>query len=170
MKFVLLVSTALLAAAPAVRAQDALATAGDAYAAAWDAEPLTIQFATLLREPATGYGLYNPRADNVLKPGEHALIYIEPVGFGYKVDANSFTIFGLTVDLSIAKPDGTVVFSQNNWAHLEWISRIRIHEVIMNMDLGLGPLPAGDYMLNFLVHDENSTETAPFNLSIKISG
>jgi hypothetical protein len=170
MKFALLLSSALILVAPAVRAEDALVTAGNAYRAAWDAEPLIIPYATLTTEPAIGYGQYNPRTDDVLKPGEHALIYFEPVGYGFKTDANNFNTFGLTVDLTIAKPDGTVVFSQENFQHLEWLTRVQLHEVIMNLDIGFGTLPAGDYVLNFLVHDENSTETAPFSLPITIKG
>ena len=62
----------------------ALDAARDILAQVWDQSPgLTFTQSLLVAENATGYGVYNPRADNVFKSGAPILIYCEPLGFGY---------------------------------------------------------------------------------------
>lgn len=171
MKYALLLSTALSLFAAMAHADDALVSAQQAYDAAWDAAPLAIPTATLIESRAAGFGIYTPRATHVYKPGEPVMIYSEPVGFGYKDAGEGKYTFGFTLDLAIAQADGTEAFRQDGWQHVELTSRTKNHEFMLTIDLDFGatPPPAGDYVLNFTIHDMNSTETAPISLPITIS-
>ena len=50
----------------------------------WDASPLVFRRALFVAGSPSGFGIYNPRPDNVFKPGEKLVIYAEPIGFKWE--------------------------------------------------------------------------------------
>lgn len=171
MRYLLLLSAALFLVTPAARAEDALTMAEKAYESAWESAPLTIARAILVSGPAQGYGIYTERPAGPYKPGEKVLIYSEPKGFGYRDNGDGTVTFGFSLDLSVTGPDGAEVFSQADWQHVELTSKERNREFMLTIDLDFGatPPPPGDYKLNFLVHDMNSSESAPISLPVTLA-
>jgi len=161
---------ALFALAPLpATAQDlaAIEAAEKALDAAWEAAPLSFR-KVLFASEAMGFGAYIERSDNKFKPGQQILVYAEPVGYGYKANADGTNVLGAKVDLAIKTPAGEVALAQANFATLEITSHARNREFVLTLSLDLSGAPAGDYVLEYLVHDLASDETAPISLPFSI--
>ena len=70
------------AASDAKRGKDleAYNTIRNAALRIWEQSPLLFREALFVKSAPTGYGIYDPRPNNVFKPGEKLFIYVEPVG------------------------------------------------------------------------------------------
>src|SRR5690606_23904141 len=79
---------ALAAAAPvAAQSLDALTAAEQQVAAAWEATPLTFR-KTLFANRIEAFGVYEAKEGSSFRPGEPIVVYAEPVGYGYKTNAD----------------------------------------------------------------------------------
>lgn len=154
---------------PPVAAQTpaAVAAAEEALDAAWEAAPLafrTVLYATDVR----GFGVYTERSDNRFRQGEQIIVYAEPVGYGYRPNADGTYVLGVRVDLSIKTPEGEIVLAQNDFASLELTSHARNREFLLTLSLDISGAPVGDYVLEYLVHDLASEETAVISTPFSI--
>ncbi len=109
--------------------------------------------AVFVRKPAGGYGIFNPR-EPVFRPGEKLLVYMEPIGYGFREAARGVWGFQLTVDLEIATADGRILGGQKAFAKFPITSRQKNMEFFMSLELDLGKAPPGQYLLVLTVHDD----------------
>ena len=160
---------ALLGAAPAsAQTLDALVAAEQQVAAAWDAMPLTFR-KTLFASGIEAYGVYTPKDGSSFAPGEQIVVYAEPVGYGYRTNADGTFGFGFNFDLVVKTEDGEIVAGKDQFATFELTSNTQNREFLVSLTLTLNEAPAGNYVLEYLAHDIASDETATISMPFTIS-
>lgn len=162
-------AAALFAAPPALAQNlDALAAAEQQVAAAWDATPLTFR-KTLFATAIEAFGVYTAKQGAVFAAGEPIVVYAEPVGYGYKPNADGTYAFGLDFDLVVKSADGEIIGGQEKFAHTELVSNAQNREFLVSLTLTLNEAPAGEYVLEYLAHDIASDETATISMPFTIT-
>ena len=148
------VLSGLTAAAPAL-AQDLTAyeQAEQALIAVWDQMPLNFRTATFVSGEAEGYGLFTERETAVFAPNEPIVVYAEPMGYGWRQEADGRYSFGLDIDIVLRNAAGDVVASQESFMRQGLTSRARNREFYLTLTLNMTGAPAGDYALEYIVHD-----------------
>lgn len=164
------VLSGLTAAAPAL-AQDLTAyeQAEQALIAVWDQMPLNFRTATFVSGEAEGYGLFTERETAVFAPNEPIVVYAEPMGYGWQVNDDGTYSFGLVVDIVLRDGAGAVVGSQENFQRYTVTSRAQNREFFITLTLNLTGAPAGDYSVEYIVHDIASDEQATIALPFSIA-
>ncbi len=148
----------------------ALATADEIEAQIWESIPnIGIRDTLLVAEPASGYGLYNPRADNKFKSGEPVFVYAEPYGFGYGSGGDGLYTIGFAVDLRVISDQGEVMAEVPNIANLDLTSRYKNREFQANLTYTLNGIPAGKYVLETTLHDKNSAKGGTFQTEVEFT-
>jgi hypothetical protein len=161
----------LLAAAGSARAQ----TLQDvdkqeaALEAVWEKTPLTVRQAFFVTEHPSGFGEYTERSSHVFKPGEPLTAYVEPVGYGWKDDGNGTFDFGLSVDFLIKNKSGNIVAGKENFLHMAQHSHAKNKELMLTLNLNLNGAPAGDYTVEYKLHDLVTEKTATVDLPFTIA-
>jgi hypothetical protein len=148
----------------------AVAKAREILDLVWQASPgLGFTDALLVMEPARGFGVYNPRPDNIFRKGEAIEIYAEPYGFGYGNPGEGLYSIGFHVDLQVLAPDGQVLAEVPDVTRLEMTSRYRNKEFQANLTYHLDGVPAGSYRLVTTLRDANSPKLGTFEIEIGIA-
>ena len=146
----------------------AVAAARDLFAKTWDATTgLAIGETALIVEPASGYGIYNPRPDDKFKLDEPVLIYAEPIGFGYGTPGEGLYSIGFFVDLKVMNDAGEVLGDLQNVTELDLTSRYQNREFQANLTYNLTGIPAGCYTLQTTLRDKNSAKIGSFETSVE---
>lgn len=135
----------------------------------WEAMPLGVRRAVIVAKEAPMFGSYEPRADNVFKPDETILTYLEPIGYLWKRGDDGSYKFGVSVDLEVLKPDRTIVAGKKNFASLPIVDRSKIQELMLNLSLHLHDFDPGDYTLTYTLHDLGGPKTASVSLPFKVA-
>lgn len=145
----------------------ALETLREAYYEISDKMPLGFRKSAFVAEKAAGFGMMKPRADNVFKPGEVILIYLEPVGFGWR-KADGVYNSVLTADFEIQTPDGKVLAGQKKFGRFALSSQDRNTEYMVHLTYNFTGLPDGEFIVNTVFHDEVSGKNATQNMKFVI--
>lgn len=147
----------------------AVSAARDLLAGVWEAAPgLGFSEAVLIGEPATGYGVFNPRPDNKLKLGEPFLIYIEPVGLAFASPGEGLFSTGFFVDLKVVNAAGEVLGEVQNVAEQNLVSRHKTLEYQANLTFTVNGIPPGLYVLHIMLRDKNSAKTGSFETPVEM--
>jgi hypothetical protein len=122
--------------------------------------PLVLAAFTLVERPAKIYGDYAARREAAVPRGQPLEFYVEPKNLVYvrKSDGTLETTF--KADVRILGGDGKPLFEQADFGSWRFASRSRVQDVYMNLKLSVTGAPAGDYTVEFIVRDGNSTKTA----------
>lgn len=148
----------------------AIAAARDLFGAAWDATTsLAIGETVLLAEPASGYGIYNPRPTESYKLGEPVLIYAEPMGFGYGSPGQALYSIGFFVDLKVMTEMGEILADLQNLTELDLISRYPNREFQANLTYNLEGIAPGRYILQTTLRDKNSAKIGTFENTVEFT-
>ncbi len=123
----------------------------------------------LVIEPASGFGIYNPRADNVYKLAEPIVIYAEPFGYGFGSPGEGLYSIGFFVDLQVQAASGEVLGEVPNVTELDMSSRFPNKEFQANITYNLDGIPAGKYRLITTLRDKNSAKMGIFETEIEIA-
>jgi hypothetical protein len=136
----------------------------------WEKTPLTIREAVFVARAPAGYGMEEPRPNNVFKSGEPLVTYIEPIGYGWRaLDPHTFE-FGFDVDFVIKSKDGDrVLAEQKNFGHLVEHSQLRNLEFMVTLTLNLTGAPPGDYILAYTLRDVTGPKAATCELPFTIA-
>ncbi len=147
----------------------ALIGARDLYASVWS-QSRSIGFtqALLVSEAAPGFGMYNPRADNVFKVGEPILIYCEPFGVGYGTPGDGIFSVNFIIDLQVLDSSGKELANVPDTTEYTSTSRHQNKEVQANITYTLDGLPPGQYTLVTTLRDKNSTKSGSFQTAIVV--
>jgi len=151
------------------RPADAQAAFDKAAAAFWIASPLQLRVA-IFADEVKGFGNYTPHQGTTFKPDDTLLIYLEPIGYAFAPEGDSFKV-RIAVDLEIHTPGGLVLAKSPDFGHLEWSARSKTREIHATLKLPLPKLKSGDYQLSITLRDQGSPKTAtitmPFTLAAK---
>jgi hypothetical protein len=149
------------------------------YLSIWNRTKFAAAFNTFV-EPfsSAGYGVYKEHS-NTFTPGETIVLYIEPVGFGHKQimdkEGNSNTtlyLMNITADYKISTANGTELQLIENTPQVQ---NITSHRPNTEMSLTLiftqdvTPLPVGNYIITYVVHDEISGQSFQLKKEITIA-
>lgn len=146
----------------------AITAAREAFGKAWEATTgLAIGETALISEPASGYGIYNPRPDDKFKIGEPILIYAEPMGFGYGNPGEGLYSIGFFVDLKVMTEGGEVLGDLQNLTELDLTSRYPNREFQANLTYNLEGVPPGRYVLQTTLRDKNSAKIGSFETTVE---
>lgn len=156
----------LLQAGDGAGALDKMRSAEDAL---WQAMPLAVLNVKQV-DSTGGFGIYSERANHIYKPGEKIVLYMEPVGYGYGSDGLGNNKIALSVDITVVSSAGESLGTSEKVSRIQIASRSHNRELFFKLDLSLDGLPPGKYRCDFLMHDENSSKTAPFSTDIEIAG
>ena len=136
---------------------------------AWQQTPLTIRRAIFVKGEPRGFGLYEEHASGEFRPGEKIVVYAEPVGYGWKDLGNGMFQLGFVVDFLIKSKDGEVLAGKDNFMRIATDSHTRNLEFMVVLTLNMSSAPAGDYVVEYKLHDVASDKTTSFQMPFKIA-
>ncbi len=145
----------------------AIDSARAATIAALKAAPLGFRRVLFVAEAPGGFAIYDPRANNVFKPGEPLIVYTEPVGIAWKQEGDKVSS-KLVVDFEVRSPDGQVLGGQKSFGEFALTAREPPIDYMAHVTINLTGAPAGPYVLGLTVHDANSGKTASADLPFEI--
>ena len=146
---------------------EAMAALDEAAYAVWEKAPLTFRRALWVAEPPGGFGLYNPREDNVFASGAEMIAYVEPVGFGWRKSGDVW-MTDLVADLVVKSKDGEVLASQSDFQQLQITSRVRNREFMARFTYTFTGISAGEYAVETVLRDKVSGKSGTFTLPITV--
>jgi hypothetical protein len=155
---------ALQADGDTVGALDAL---DEAVSIIWEDGPLAFRNVTLV-DTASGYGVYEMRANPTFRPDEKLTVYVEPVGFGYG-SADGAASIGFTADLAIENATGQVLSETDDVFSLSAAGARGKREFYMALTFTVPYLRPGEYKAIFDVHDQNSDKSGTFEVTFNIA-
>lgn len=125
-----------------------------ATALAWSELPFTALNVHLTAAPPSGYGQFIPRVDNVYRPSEPLILYLEPVGFAVQHDqkAGVYT-YNLTADFNLVDAWGRVVGGRRDFGRFGGQSRSFPDRFPLTFTYSLSGLPPGDYRVETTLRD-----------------
>ena len=143
--------------------------AGALYETVWDASTeISFRQVVLVVEPASGFGIYNPRPDDKFKVGEPVILYAEPYGYGYGTPSEGLFSINFAVDLKVTSETGEVLAEIPDLSVLDLQSRAKNHEFQANLTYTLNGITPGKYVLVTTMRDKNSDKTGSFETAIEI--
>ena len=148
----------------------AISLAQDLLASVWgQTQAISFSQALLVEQEATGYGVYNPRATNIFKPGEKILIYCEPVGFDYGNPGEGLWSVNFFIDLQVLDAGGSQLANLPEVTQYNMVSRHLNREIQANITYTLGGIKPGRYTLVTTLRDKNSQKLGSFQTAIEIA-
>jgi len=133
----------------------------------WDAGPLFLTQAVLVKEDPLGYGHYDPRDSVVYSQKDPLFVYLEPAGYGFQHDGALYR-FGFAVDIEILDAAGKRRGYAKDFTNFDYVKRTANKEIELNFSVGPFKLPPGDYKLKLTVHDKVKNQAVdhalPFTL------
>jgi hypothetical protein len=146
---------------------EALAALDEAANALWERAPLAFRKVLWVAEPPGGFGLYNPREDNVFDSGAEMIAYAEPVGYGWRKSGDLWTM-DLVADLLVKSKDGEVLGSQADFQKLQITSRVRNREFMAQITYRITGIPAGEYLIETVLRDNVTGKSGTFALPVTV--
>ncbi len=151
-----------------------LDSAKEQYMSVWNQTEFNATFSTFV-EPlsAAGYGVYQEHG-SVFRPGETIVLYVEPVGFGYKQipdgNGSSLYLMNMTADYVIASSNGTELQTIENVPVGSIVSHRANTELFLELTLTQArPFPVGDYNIKYTITDEVSGKSFQLEKQIRVA-
>ena len=145
----------------------ALETMRKAMLAVWTKSKLAIRNARFVEKEATGYGIFDPRADNIFKQGESMRVYVEPVGYRWSEENGVFRS-NISADVEIKSPEGKILGGQEAVGRFNFASRARNMEYLIQLTYVLPDIPPGKYVVGTTLHDKIGGSSASFDLPFEV--
>ena len=163
------------------RDEKAQAKITQAAKALWQKLPLKLAQTILVAEPAKGYGIYQPRKDNVYlmaspdRPvfpgrGQPIYIYMKPLNYGLKSLPDGRQEIYFAMDVELLDAQGKELFGKKNFMKVKTVSRSYNREFFLNVTINLKGAPIGAYELRLtlkdLVKKQEAVATVPVRLAL----
>jgi hypothetical protein len=129
--------------------------------------PLGFRRILFVADTPGGFAIYDPRPDNVFKPGEPLIVYTEPVGIAWQQDGDKVSS-KLVVDFELRSPDGQVLGGQKGFGEFTFTAREQPIDYMAHVTINLTGAPSGAYILGLTVRDANSGKAANADLPFEI--
>lgn len=151
-----------------------LDSAKEQYMSVWNQTEFNATFSTFV-EPlsAAGYGVYQEHG-SVFRPGETIVLYVEPVGFGYRQipdgNGSSLYLMNMTADYVIASSNGTELQAIEDVPVGSIVSHRTNTELFLELTLTQArPFPVGDYNIKYTITDEVSGKSFQLEKQIRVA-
>jgi hypothetical protein len=144
------------------------------YLSAWNHTTFHSGFDTFIQEDSDrGYGMYVTHPA-VFKPGETIVMYIEPVGYGFKpvIDeqGNTLNQINLTANITVAGSNGTELASIPDIPAGLLNSHNKNTEMYLTLKvIQSSPFPVGDYKITYTVKDGSTGKSFQIVKPVKIA-
>lgn len=135
----------------------------------WNGGPLFFRKTLFVTKPPAGFGIYNPRPDNVFAPDEKLILYVEPVGFTWKMK-DGLNQAELVADLVLKDAEDTVMGQQEGFATFTFDSREKNLEIMTAVTIDFTEAPPGKYSAELKFTDTLGDKSATFSLPFEIKG
>jgi hypothetical protein len=142
---------------------EAMAALDDVETALWDKAPLSFRKTLWVSDNPTGFGIYNPRESNVFASGAEMILYLEPIGFGWRKSGDIWYM-ELVADVVVKSKDGEELLRQNDFDKLEVGSRVRNREFMGRFSYTFTGIPQGEYVVETILHDQVTGKTGSVSL------
>ena len=139
----------------------------EATTALWQKSPLMFRRALWVAEPPHGFGIFNPRENDIFAPGAPMIAYAEPIGFAWKKVGDLWHM-DLAIDVVIKSKDGKVVAERKDFQKLQLSSRVRNREFMARITYTFSGLPAGPYLVDTILRDKVSGKHGTFTLPFEV--
>ncbi|MCC5986264.1 MAG: hypothetical protein JJT95_01190 [Pararhodobacter sp.] len=151
-------------------AQQAMAEARTLYLDLAARAGFAIGEAVLTTEPATGYGVYEPRRDNVFDPDEPMHVYVELTGARITERSGGVNEMLFEVEFAVLDSQGTQLTDVISMGEVSLLSRARGVDLFLELTYNLTSAPAGEYVLWTEITDAASRQSVTFDLPVAIGG
>ncbi|MCA1989319.1 MAG: hypothetical protein LDL07_09275 [Desulfarculus sp.] len=142
-----------------------------ATALAWNELPFTALNVHLTAAPPSGYGQFLPRVDNVYRPSEPLILYLEPVGFAVRHDPKTGVYsYNLTADFNLVDAWGRVVGGRRDFGRFGGESRSFPDRFPLTFTYSLSGLPPGDYRVETTLRDLIGKQSHTVVTPLRIEG
>ncbi len=142
-----------------------------ATALAWGELPFTALNVHLTAAPPSGYGQFIPRVDNVYRPSEPLILYLEPVGFAVRHDQKAgIYSYNLTADFNLVDAWGRVVGGRRDFGRFGGQSRNFPDRFPLTFTYSLSGLPPGDYRVETTLRDLIGKQSHTVVTPLRIEG
>ena len=122
-----------------------------------------------VKEESQGYGLYQPRENNIYSSGETFLIYGEPKNYMIRKTAEGLHEIYLKEDFYILDRENNVLFGQVDFGEFHHKSRSPNSEIIFTNTITQEPaFPPGEYRFRLVLKDVFSQRVAEVTLDFII--
>ena len=145
---------------------EALGAFDKATDAFWAAVPLQFRVA-LFASSVKGFGQYEPRADTSFHSGETAIVYLEPVGYGFTPAGSSFSV-AFTTGIEISTVGGILLAKADDFGQLQWDGHSQSRAVHAAINVTLPTVKPGDYRLKLTLTDVTTAKDASVTLPFTI--
>jgi hypothetical protein len=154
-----------------------LEAAKEQYLTVWNQTVFNIAFSTYV-EPgsAAAYGIYeeHDNNNNIFRPGETIVLYIEPVAFGHRQilddQGNTQYLMNFTADFLIADANGNELLTFEDVPLGSIVSYRQNTELFLELTITQDqPFPVGDYIITYIIHDQVSGESLEIDKRITIA-
>jgi hypothetical protein len=143
----------------------AMAVLDEAVLALWEKMPLTFRKGLWVADAPTGFGVYSPRENNVFAAGAPMIVYVEPVGYGWRRSGDLWRM-DINVDSALKTKSGQELWRQNDARHYDFASHVRNQEFMMHFNYTFRGIRPGDYVTETTLRDavtgKRATLTLPF--------
>jgi hypothetical protein len=133
----------------------------------WEKSPLLLRKALFVTKPPGGFGVYDPRPDNVIKKGEKLVVYMEPIGFEWE-PKDSLSHARLVADFTLRDGEGTVIAEQEEFGTFTYEAREPILDVIASISISFPEAPAGKYVAELKLIDTVGDKSASIELPFEV--
>ena len=152
-----------------------LDAAKEQYLTVWNQTEFNIAFSTYV-EPgsAAAYGIYEEHDNNnIFRPGETMVLYVEPVAFGHRQildsQGNIQYLMNFTADFLISDANGNELLTFEDVPLGSIISYRQNTELFLELTITQDqPFPVGDYIITYIIHDQVSGESLEIDKRITI--
>lgn len=126
----------------------------------WEKTPLLLRNVRFVRGEDNSYGIYDPKDGNSFAPGEPLYLYLEPIGYAFKKDAEGYHEFGFKADFTLEDDKGNVLGGQSDFANLDFDSWNHNTEIALTFTYTFTGLETGKYKVITTVNDKYSKKSA----------
>lgn len=146
----------------------------------WQRLPLALAQALLVAEPAKGYGVYQPRPDEVYlvaspeRPvfpgkGQPMYIYLEPVYYGLKEMTDGRHQISFAMDVELYDGQDKQLLTKRDFMRVDTLSHRFKREFFINVTIDLKGAPPGAYKLRLILKDLIKGQQAQADLPVKLA-
>ncbi len=135
----------------------------EAVLSLWDEVPLTATNVRLVTDQET----YATRPDNPYASGEPIYLVTQLMGYGLRKAGELFTI-NIVTDFYVLRESGEVIGGLQKFGRFDLTSPMPVTDFRLDLTYRLTDAPAGVYVIQTVINDQNSGKTTRFDQKIRI--
>ncbi|HFC04153.1 MAG TPA: hypothetical protein ENJ55_00490 [Rhizobiales bacterium] len=138
-----------------------------ATTALWLRSPFTVSKAFFVTKPATEYGVFEKRPDNVFINGSKLRVYTELIGYDWQKVGDQYQI-NIIADVALQDTKGKILWSKKEFGKFRPAKSEQFKKLYVNLSLSISGVPAGDYVIEYTLIDKLRKQVALIALPFKV--